>query len=64
LSRFGCGCKSDIAYDLAKIDLKIMLGGCIGQGAINKLSSQNMEVIRNCRGYLYELPFRSIWMEM
>lgn len=46
----GCGCKSNIAYDLAAIDLKIMLAGGIGQGAITKLSSQGIEVIRNCKG--------------
>jgi len=46
----GCGCKSNIAYDLASMDVKIMLSGGIGQGAINKLASQKIEVIRNCKG--------------
>ncbi len=46
----GCGCKSNIAYDLADMGVKIMLAGGIGNGAINKLKSQNIEVIRNCKG--------------
>ncbi|NDP19896.1 MAG: dinitrogenase iron-molybdenum cofactor biosynthesis protein [Paludibacter sp.] len=46
----GCGCKSNIAYDLAEMGVSIMLAGGIGEGAINKLASQNIEVIRNCKG--------------
>lgn len=46
----GCGCKSNIAYDLAEMNVKIMLAGGIGNGAIDKLNSQNIEVIRNCSG--------------
>ncbi len=46
----GCGCKSNIAYDLAEMDVKIMLAGGIGEGAINKLASQKIKVIRNCKG--------------
>ena len=46
----GCGCKSDIAYDLAKMDVHIMLAGGIGNGAVNKLAEQKIEVIRNCKG--------------
>ena len=51
----GCGCKSDIAYDLAKMDVKIMLAGGIGNGAINKLASQDIKVIRNCQGDVNQL---------
>lgn len=51
----GCGCKSNIAYDLAEMDVKVMLAGGIGQGAINKLGSQNIEVIRNCAGDVDQL---------
>jgi len=46
----GCGCKSNIAYDLAEMDVHIMLAGGIGNGAVNKLAEQNIEVIRNCKG--------------
>lgn len=51
----GCGCKSDIAYDLSKIDVKVMLAGGIGEGAINKLASQQIQVIRNCKGDVHKL---------
>jgi len=51
----GCGCKSNIAYDLAEMNVKIMLAGGIGEGAINKLASQNIQVIRNCKGDVNEL---------
>lgn len=51
----GCGCKSNIAYDLAEMDVKVMLAGGIGEGAINKLASQNILVIRNCKGDIHEL---------
>lgn len=46
----GCGCKSDIASDLEKMDVKIMLAGGIGTGAINKLNMHHISVIRNCKG--------------
>ncbi len=46
----GCGCKSNIAYDLAKIDVRLMITGGIGNGAVNKLAEQNITVIRNCKG--------------
>ena len=46
----GCGCKSNIAYDLADMDVQVMLAGGIGNGAVNKLAEQKIEVIRNCSG--------------
>jgi predicted Fe-Mo cluster-binding NifX family protein len=46
----GCGCKSNIAYDLEALHVRIMLAGGIGNGAVNKLNSHNIEVIRNCSG--------------
>lgn len=51
----GCGCKSNIAYDLAAMDVKVMLAGGIGDGAIRKLASQNISVVRNCKGNVDEL---------
>ncbi len=51
----GCGCKSNIAYDLAEMGVGIMLAGGIGDGAINKLASQKIEVIRNCKGDVDEI---------
>ena len=51
----GCGCKSNIAYDLAELDVIIMLAGGIGDGAVNKLASQNIQVVRNCKGDVHQL---------
>jgi len=51
----GCGCKSNIAYDLSGLGVKIMLAGGIGDGAVNKLASQNIQVIRNCKGNVHQL---------
>lgn len=51
----GCGCKSNIAFDLSQMDVKMMLAGGIGEGAISKLSSCNIEVVRNCQGDVDEL---------
>jgi len=51
----GCGCKSNIASDLAQMDVRIMLAGGIGDGAVNKLAFQNIQVIRNCKGDVHQL---------
>lgn len=51
----GCGCKSNIASDLSELGVKIMLAGGIGDGAVNKLASQNIQVIRNCKGNVHQL---------
>jgi len=51
----GCGCKSDIAFDLEKMDVKVMLAGGIGEGAIKKLAQQHIKVVRNCKGDVHEL---------
>ncbi len=46
----GCGCKSDIANKLAENGVKILLAGGIGNGAINKLNSAGIAVVRGCSG--------------
>ena len=46
----GCGCKSNIAYTLAEMGVALMLAGNMGQGAVNVLSSQNIQVLRGCSG--------------
>jgi predicted Fe-Mo cluster-binding NifX family protein len=51
----GCGCKSNIASDLAKLDVSIMLAGGIGDGAVSKLTSHNIQVVRNCKGDVHQL---------
>lgn len=51
----GCGCKSNIASVLAEAGVKIMLAGGIGNGAINVLNRNGIEVIRGCSGTAEEV---------
>ena len=46
----GCGCKSNIASVLEQMGISVMLAGNMGQGALNKLESHNIKVIRGCKG--------------
>lgn len=46
----GCGCKSNIAYQLQEDGVTLMLAGNMGMGALNKLSSCGIEVVRGCNG--------------
>lgn len=46
----GCGCKSNIASELKEKDVKIMLAGNMGTGALNVLSNNEIEVYRGCSG--------------
>ena len=46
----GCGCKSNIAGTLAEQGVKLMLAGNMGQGAVNVLNSQGIDVLRGCAG--------------
>lgn len=46
----GCGCKSNLVSSLADLDVKVMLAGNMGQGAVNKLNAAGISVIRGCSG--------------
>lgn len=46
----GCGCKSDVAADLRKMGVEVLLAGNMGQGAVNKISAENITVVRGCAG--------------
>jgi predicted Fe-Mo cluster-binding NifX family protein len=46
----GCGCKSNIANILRDMHVDTMLAGNMGQGAVNKLSSAGIKVVRGCSG--------------
>lgn len=46
----GCGCKSNIAQTLSSIGVNVMLAGNMGQGAMNVLNSNGIEVLRGCKG--------------
>lgn len=51
----GCGCKSDIAGVLASGGVTVMLAGGIGEGAINVLNYNGIQVIRGCSGVADEV---------
>lgn len=51
----GCGCKSNIASKMQEMGITVMLAGNIGEGAINKLSSHGIEVIKGCKGDVMQL---------
>ena len=46
----GCGCKSNIASILKEKGISIMLAGNMGEGAMNVLNMQGIEVVRGCSG--------------
>ncbi|QQS50931.1 MAG: NifB/NifX family molybdenum-iron cluster-binding protein [Bacteroidota bacterium] len=46
----GCGCKSNIATVLREQGVKIMLAGNMGNGALNVLNNQGIQVYRGCSG--------------
>lgn len=50
VSPAGCGCKSNIAFTLAQMGVKMMLAGNMGQGAVNVLNNQGINVLRGCSG--------------
>ncbi|MDD3108253.1 MAG: NifB/NifX family molybdenum-iron cluster-binding protein [Alistipes sp.] len=51
----GCGCKSNIAFQLQAMGVRVMLAGNMGEGAKNKLNSCNISVIRGCSGPVEEV---------
>ena len=46
----GCGCKSNIASVLRQMDVTILLAGNMGDGAVNVLHNQGIQVYRGCTG--------------
>lgn len=46
----GCGCKSNIAPDLARKGVRLLLGGNMGDGAKQVLNSNGIKIIRGCSG--------------
>ena len=45
-----CGCKSDLAVDLAAVGVNVLLAAGIGQGAINKIKQAGIEVFSGFKG--------------
>jgi predicted Fe-Mo cluster-binding NifX family protein len=50
-----CGCKSNIAQTLAKMGVRMMLAGNMGQGAVNLLNGYGIDVLRGCAGDVKEV---------
>ena len=46
----GCGCKSNIASILKDLGVTVMLAGNMGNGALNVLQNQGIQVLRGCQG--------------
>lgn len=46
----GCGCKSNIASVLKSKGITVMLAGNMGEGALNVLKNEGIEVVRGCTG--------------
>lgn len=51
----GCGCKSDIAAILSKMGVSVMLAGNMGNGAVQVLRMNGIQVYRGCSGEVKEL---------
>ncbi|MDY4043161.1 MAG: NifB/NifX family molybdenum-iron cluster-binding protein [Marinifilaceae bacterium] len=51
----GCGCKSNIASVLKEKGVTVMLAGSMGDGALNVLSNQGIQVLRGCKGDVRKL---------
>lgn len=50
-----CGCKSNLAEELAAAKVDLMLASGIGEGAIRKLKQQHIEVIAGFKGSVEEV---------
>jgi predicted Fe-Mo cluster-binding NifX family protein len=51
----GCGCKSNIVSVLKEMSVTTLLAGNMGNGALNVLNSQGIQVIRGCSGDVQQL---------
>jgi predicted Fe-Mo cluster-binding NifX family protein len=60
-SPVGCGCKSNIASTLSEIGVKVMLAGNMGEGAVQVLKSNGIDVVRGCSGDVKEAATR--WLK-
>lgn len=49
-----CGCKTNLAEELANEGVSILLAGGIGQGAIDKLKEYNIQVLAGFKGTIAE----------
>lgn len=57
----GCGCKSNIAYTLSEMGVKLMLAGNMGEGAVRVLNNSGIDVLRGCSGDVKTVALK--WLE-
>jgi predicted Fe-Mo cluster-binding NifX family protein len=57
----GCGCKSNIVPVLVEKGVKVLLGGNMGQGAVDKLESHGIQVVRGAQGAVQDVA--ASWLE-
>lgn len=57
----GCGCKSNIAYTLSEMGVKLLLAGNMGEGAVRVLNNCGINVIRGCSGNVKNIV--QSWLE-
>ncbi|MBN1534585.1 MAG: NifB/NifX family molybdenum-iron cluster-binding protein [Spirochaetes bacterium] len=51
----GCGCKTNIVQTLSEMGVKVMLAGNMGDGAVNVLNDNGIQVLRGCAGDVKEV---------
>ena len=51
----GCGCKSEIAEELSKMGVTVMLAGNMGMNAVQKITCAGIEVYRGCSGEINDV---------
>lgn len=51
----GCGCKSNVSTVLREKGVSVLLAGNMGQGAVNKISGEGIQVVRGCSGDVAQL---------
>lgn len=51
----GCGCKSNIVTTLSQMGVNVMLAGNMGNGAVNVLNMNGIQVLRGCSGPVKEV---------
>lgn len=56
----GCGCKSNIIPILVEKGVRVLIGGNMGQGAINKLEDHGIQVIRGASGSVTDAA--ALWL--
>lgn len=54
----GCGCKSNIAQELANKGVKLMIAGNMGEGALRVLNNSGIQVLRGCSGDIREAAIK------